>query len=111
MDFNEPVTLRNQPHFEDTREGALRRSGRWRAFAVYGRRCKWCKRGILWIRNDRSNEGMRRTQVAIEPDSWDGEEWYWKGKHRWHGFKCEGMRKARTIDGQYKTRRNLEYVV
>lgn len=69
-----------------TSTGKIRRRDRWRLFMVYGLRCRWCLQGILWIRQ---HEGR---QIAIEPRSWNGEQWYLKGVHRWHGFKCEGMR-------------------
>ncbi len=122
MDFDpkEPTTFSYKngepPQLAETHEGAIKRTGRWRGFRVYGRRCRWCKRGILWIQNDEQREGRkRRNQVAIEPKTWEGEEWYWKGKHRWHGLECEGMRKARTIEGKYigrkRDRKNLEFVV
>ena len=63
------------------------RQGRWRFLAVYGKRCRYCRRGILWIKRVQD-----RRQVAIEPSSWDGEEWFKLKKHVTHGTRCQGMR-------------------
>src|SRR5262249_22572188 len=114
FDPDGPLTPNPDPKYAVKDQRSIRRHGRWLAFAVYGRRCRFCKRGILWIRNQNGigRKGqLIRVQVAIEPETWEGEEWYWKGKHRWHGFRCEGMRKARNIDGQKMDRKHREYLV
>lgn len=58
-------------------------------FTAYGERCRFCKRGILWVRR-----GDTKRQVAIEPESWTGEAWYFKGRHVPHVRRCEKMRGA-----------------
>lgn len=63
------------------------RQGRWKFLSVYGKRCRYCHRGILWIKKEDT-----RRQMAIEPCSWDGEEWFISRKHRVHSRYCVGMR-------------------
>lgn len=63
------------------------RQGRWKFIVGYAKRCPYCHHGILWIQVERP-----RRRIAIEPWSWDGEDWYTKGIHKPHVRKCVGMR-------------------
>lgn len=57
-------------------------------FSALGERCRFCKRGILWLRRE------DKQQIAVEPETWKGESWYHKGKHTPHVRRCVGMREA-----------------
>ena len=126
MDFDpkEPTTLQYKdgkpPVLFKNRDGSIKRYGRWAGFAVHGMRCKFCLQGILWIRAEKTrdrrkrghhnDEGRRRITLAIEPGTWNGEEWYLKGIHRWHGFRCVGMRQSRMFTKAIRPE-DLELVV
>jgi len=67
--------------------GVILRRGRWRYLPVYGARCRFCLKGILWIR-----KAAEKGQLPIDPETWDGEDWYIAKKHRYHGRRCVEMR-------------------
>lgn len=71
-------------------------------FTAYGERCRFCERGILWVRHPEKKYAM-----PIEPESWDGSKWYKTGVHRHHAHRCE---KLRTAWAEWQER-NKEYLI
>lgn len=59
---------------------------------MYGKRCRHCRRGILWIKR-----ADRPIQVCIDPRYWFGEEYYTPKVHKLHAWVCK-----RTLDAMVR---------
>ncbi len=89
-----PLGIRGESEVKRVFEMALR-------CPAIAARCPFCDDPVIWVRRGytfKTKFGKRGRyhriykSRAIEPGSWDGSRYYIRGRHVFHGIKCEGYR-------------------